>query len=311
MSPTGTDRPDTRSGVVTVLAGLGVTLLGVGVLWLVASVSDISYEGLPPAARFALVAVPWLGVTVVAVRARRFAAPLRLLSALLLGGVVLQGAESLGTRPYNPALLLVWAAGALALGYGTRSAGPLTVGVTAGLAWYVGTLIAAATSVASFVLGTALATPVLAAVAVAHRDDRLGAPWLRMASLTALLALLVAAFPGALTVVETRTRPVLAGAAGALIAVVAAALRARHRRDVAELGGAVAVAASAWALVETAPKHHWFFLFGPPATERPLVHALLASGAFVAAAAGIAAAGAARRLPGLVSFAAVALALFV
>lgn len=125
--------PDTRNALARLAFVLGAAFLGIGVLWLVAT--NVDYDEVSPLARFLVVAALWLGFTVAGTTFDRLGGPLRLLAALLFGGVVFQVAQSLQVPAYEPFLLLAWAGGALALAYGARSVGPLVVGVAAGIGW--------------------------------------------------------------------------------------------------------------------------------------------------------------------------------
>lgn len=298
--------PNTRATLTAFVLALGAAFLGVGVLALIAT--NVEYDELSPAMRFGIVALMWLGFTVAGATAPRFGAPLRLLATLLFGGVIFQAAQSLNVPAYEPELLAAWAAGAIALAYGTRSAGPLAIGVVTGVGWYVWTLVGDAENATGVVLGLALATPVLAAAAVAHRADPLAGPWRRSACVTGLAALFVAAFPGALGQQDWLTRPVYVGIAAALVAGLAAAMRS-DRRGLAELAGASGIAVAVLLLVAVAPDPNL-------ADDRrmagaALAHALLAGALFLAVATGVALLGVARQLPGLVNLAAAALVLFV
>jgi uncharacterized membrane protein len=307
--------PDTRTSLARLALALGATFLGVGVLWLVAT--NLDYDTVSPAMRFAVAAVLWLGFTAAGATVRGTAGgPLRLLAALLFGAVVFQTAQSLNVPAYEPSLLLAWSGGALALAYGTRSTAPLAVGVGTGLGWYFWTLLDVSPNAAAFVAGLALATPVLAAVAVAHGVDRMAVPWLRCACATGLVALFAASLPGLLPEHERYRKPVYAGAAVALVALVAAAARValrpapEARFGFPELGGSAALAAAALAVAASAPGGGNPFDAGE-LSGGALAHALVASGLFVAAAVAVAAVGVARELPGLVNLAAVLLVLFV
>ncbi|HVF05991.1 MAG TPA: DUF2157 domain-containing protein [Frankiaceae bacterium] len=300
--------PNTRATLTAFVLALGAAFLGVGVLALIAT--NVDYDELSPATRFGVVAVMWLGFTIAGATVSRFGAPLRLLAALLFGGVIFQAAQSLNVPAYEPTLLAAWAGGAIALAYGTRSAAPLVIGVVTGVGWYVWTLVADAESAAGVVLGLALATPVLAAAAVAHRGDRLGGPWRNGACVTGLAAVFVAAFPGALNHDDWLTRPVYVAIAAALVATVAAAARS-DRRGFGELAGAGGLAVVVLLLVAVAPDTDADPFDTSGLSGAALAHALFASAVFLAAAVGVASLGVARQVPGLVNLAAAALVLFV
>ena len=307
--------PNTRAALTTFAFVLGAAFLGIGVLALIAT--NVEYDELSPATRFGAVAAMWLGFTVAGTTVRRFGSPLRVLAALLFGGVVFQAAQSLNVPAYEPTLLAAWAGGALALAYGAQSRGPLVIGLVTGVGWYVWTLLEHAESAIAFVLGLALVTPVLAAVAVVHRGDRMAGPWRFTACLTGLFALFVAAFPGTLDEQAWLTRPVYTGIAAAVLAVVAALVAVVVRpgrpdqRGLVELAGASGIAVTVTLLVATAPETSASAFDSDGLSGAGLAHALLVSGLFLAAAVGVAALGVARQLPGLVNLAAAGLVLFV
>ena len=295
---------DTRASLASLVLGIGSLFVGVGVLWLVAT----NYEDLSPLVRFLLVAAFWLGTTIAGTATSRFGGPLRLLGALLFGAVVFQAAQSLQVPAYEPVLLLAWAGGALALAYATRSTGPLAVGIAAGVGWYLFHLVGDSESVGAFVLGTALAVPVLVACGAVDPDGRFADAWTRAACLLGLLALFVSAFPGALDPV-TPARPFYAGVTVAILATVAGLWRTAGRR-LPELGGGLAVAGVATTVVLATPDGDTS-VFGESLSGAALAWALLASAAFLVAAVAVAALGVAREMPGLVNLASAALVVFV
>ena len=303
-----------RARAARVLVTLGAALVGVGIIWLVASNLDIDEAG--PLTRFAFVAALWLGFVALAevVRGReRFgvlAAPLTLLAAIAYGATIFQVAQSLQVPAYEPWLLAAWAAGALAYAYATGGAGPLVLGVGAGVGCYVWLLTRDAEGGVAFVLGLALAVPLAAAAAVAHRErERFAAAWRFAGGLVALLALGGAAIPG---VLEDAAVPAIAWAAagGALAIALLAAVRADRLARV-ELAGAAGVTVVALVLALTAPDLRADAFSGEELPAGQLAHVLVASALFLALAVGLAFVGVARESAALTNVAIAAIVLFV
>lgn len=296
---------DTRSAVVRLAFYLGAAFVGIGLLWLVAT----NYEDLSPGSRFGLVAALWLGATVGGMTLEQVGPPLRLLGAILFGGVVFQAAQSLQVPAYEPVLLLAWAAGALTLAYASHSVPPLVVGASAGVGWYVHALVEETEPFEAFVLGLALAVPALVAAGAAHRDDRFAGVWVRAACLLGLTSLFLAAFPGALNEV-TLSKPFYAGVAVALIATVVAVWRSGTAR-LPEIAAGFGIAIATSALALTVPTDEVDAFSPSSLSGAGLAWVLLAGAAFLLAAAAVAALGVVREMPGLVNLASVALVLFV
>lgn len=164
--------PTRRLSLARLLLALGAVFVGFGVIWLIAS----NLDELPPLLRFLVVVALWIAATVGAevlatTRAHGGSIPspvvhgMRLLAALLFGGVVFQAAQSLQVQAYEPSLLAFWSAGALAHAYAVRGAGPLVVGVLTGYGWaiwqsgysYENALAALVVIGAAAVVGVALA----------------------------------------------------------------------------------------------------------------------------------------------------------
>ena len=59
------------------------------------------------------------------------------MAALAFGAVIFQAAQSLQVPAYSPALVGLWAAGALAHAYAFRALVPLVVGVVTGVGWWI------------------------------------------------------------------------------------------------------------------------------------------------------------------------------
>jgi len=259
---TGRYHETRRFSVGRLLLTLGALFVGVGLIWLVAA----NLDQLPPASRFAAVAVIWLALLaageVLAARQERqpgIPRPLvfsvRLLAALALGAVIFQAAQSLQVPAFEPRLVGLWAAGALVHAYVVRGTGPLLVAVVAGSTWFVWQTLWDEPSA----LGAVLALVVLAAVGLAAASlhtggpaiDRFAAPWREIGALFALAALFVAALPF-VGLADFEWSPWLVGGlAVAALATVAAVVRARSATDrfeaVAGVGVAViAVTLAAW-----------------------------------------------------------------
>jgi len=305
-----------RARAARILLMLGAALVGVGIIWLVASNLDIDEAG--PLTRFAFVAALWLGFIALAevVRGReRFAAlagPLALLAAIAYGATIFQVAQSLQVPAYEPWLLVAWAIGALAYAYGAAASAPLVLGVGAAVASAVWLLTRDAEGGASFVLGLALAAPFAAAAANLHRaarGRRFAGAWRFAGALVALLALAGAAIPG---VLEDATVPALALVCGgvALLVAAAAAVRADAQGRV-ELAIALGCAAAAVALAFTAPDVAADPFSGENPSAAQLAHTLVASALFLALSLALAFVGAARESAALTNLALAAIVLFV
>ena len=107
---------------------LGGAFVGVGLIWLVAA----NLDSLPPLLRFVAVAAIWLALLTAAELSRATGAvrgSLRLMASLAFGAVIFQAAQSLQVPAYAPALIGLWAAGALTHAYAFRALMPLVVGV--------------------------------------------------------------------------------------------------------------------------------------------------------------------------------------
>jgi uncharacterized membrane protein len=194
-----------RAGLARLMLYLGAAFVGVGVIWLVAA----NLDQFPPLGRFLVVTAFWLGATAVAEALGARAAPghgsaspttgaARGLAALAFGAVVFQAAQSLQVPAYEPALVGVWAAGALLYAYAVRGVAPLLVGLVAAvvwLLWHVGENDGGALGI---VLALTVAAAVAAGAAVLH--DRFGpaefaAPWREAGAVLALSGLFAAAVP--------------------------------------------------------------------------------------------------------------------
>jgi uncharacterized membrane protein len=226
-----------RGSLARLLVVLGAIFVGFGLIWLVAS----NLDELPPTARFAVVALIWVAVTVaaelLAVR-RAHGGPIpspvvhagRLLASLLFGAVVFQAAQSLQVPAYEPRLVGLWAAGALLHGYAVRAAAPVVLGVVAGLVWVVWQAAWDEPSALGIVLAVAAAG--VAAISVAALHDRfplgdgsqdLAWPWRATGSIALLGALFAAAIPF-LTLEDFVLTPWLGVMLGVAVVLVVAAV---------------------------------------------------------------------------------------
>lgn len=297
-----------RPQVTRLFLGLGAALAGVGLLWLVAANVDV--EAIGPLWRFVLVTALWLALTAGAELARARGAgallrePLSLLSALGFGGALFQAAQSLQVPAYEPRLLLAWGAGALLYAYAVSARGALIVGVAAVTGWWTWALFdAAGDGLSGAVAGLAVTAPAAAAAAALHLDERFAEPWRFSAAVLALVAIFIVAAGGT----ERTGLPVLELVAGAVAAAGLCALAARRAAgDRPELAGAAALAALTVLLVVVGPAHA-----GLEQREGAgAVHALVASAVFLAAAVGVALAGARHSMPSLTNLAFGALLVF-
>lgn len=301
----------TRIEAVRLFVYLGGGLCGVGLIWLVAANVDI--HDVSPLARFAVLALVWLGLVTVAElcpaspsgRLAALGGPLRLLALLAYGATVFQAAQSLQVPAYEPSLLMAWSLGGLAYVYATRAAAALVVAVATLVGWYVWALLDGGGEGPAVVLALALAVPVAAGIAALHDDGplaRLAGPWRAAAALLALGSLFAVAIPG---VANGHLGSVVPIVLGGLAGVAIGALTVLRRRGSwLEVSGALAVAALAGVLVAAAPEHH-VSLFSN--SERPdttqIAYTLAAGAAFLAAAVGVALAGVRREARALTNLA--------
>lgn len=199
-----------RITLARIVLTLGALFVGVGLIWTVAA----NLDELSPLVRFVVVTALWLALLATAevLQSRRerlgdVASPVvgavRLLVAAAFGAVVFQAAQSLQVPAYEPALVGVWALGALLYAYAVAGVGPAVVGIGFGAYWLVWHTVEASQDVLSVTL--ALATAALAAVAVGVLHLRLparatdwrplGVPWREVGGLLTLGALFGAALP--------------------------------------------------------------------------------------------------------------------
>ncbi|HZB68560.1 MAG TPA: DUF2157 domain-containing protein [Ornithinibacter sp.] len=226
---------------------LGACFVGLGVVWLVAS----NLDEMPPALRFGLLVLVWLGLVagaeVLATRRDRdgdIASPVlgaaRLLAGAAYGAVVFQAAQSLQVPAYEPLLVAVWALGVLLWAYAVRGTAPLVLGVVLLAFWFVWQVTSASDD--AFSVSTSLAAAGLAgaALGVAHTAvgwPELAVPWRELGAVLVLVGLFVAALPYAWGEADA-TLVLWVGIAASLL-LAAVALWRGNRLDRLEVGLAV------------------------------------------------------------------------
>lgn len=193
-----------RISLSRLLLTIGAAFVGIGVIWLVAA----NLDALSPTLRFGCVLVLWLAALVGAERlatrpGHRADSPvvgsLRLVAALLLGGVIFQAAQSLQVPAYEPRLVGYWAAGAFLYAYLMRAVMPLVVAIATGTVWLLSATLATQASGLGAVL--ALAAAALLATCLSRLHDGTGYPqafaviWREVGAAYALVALFVSAIP--------------------------------------------------------------------------------------------------------------------
>lgn len=175
---------------------LGAAFVGIGLIWLVAA----NLDQLPPLLRFVAVAAIWLALISAAELSRVSGAvrgSLRLMATLAFGAVIFQAAQSLQVPAFSPALVGLWAAGALAHAYGFRALMPLVVGVVTGVVWWIWQPLWDDGSVAGAVLGFGTAGVAAISLAVIHDRGltRFGQVWRTVGALLGMVGLFIAAVP--------------------------------------------------------------------------------------------------------------------
>ena len=175
---------------------LGAAFVGVGLIWLVAA----NLDQLPPLLRFLAVATIWLALISAAELLRVSGAvrgSLRLMATLAFGAVIFQAAQSLQVSAYSPALIGLWAAGALAHAYGFRALMPLVVGVVTGVTWWIWQPLWDDGSIAGAVVGFGTAGVAAISLAVIHDRGltRFGQVWRTVGALLGMVGLFIAAVP--------------------------------------------------------------------------------------------------------------------
>lgn len=181
------------------LLGIGVSFLGVGVIWLVAS----NFEQFSPLLRIGLVAALWAALLLGGeVLASRDAPPLvvgavRTLAAFALGALFFQAAQSLQVPAYEPKLVGLWAAGVLVHAYAVRARGPLLIGAVGLSVWSVWQFLWVAASFADVFLAFALSGLTAIAVAASHqgRFAPFSGTWRTVGATLALVGLFASCIP--------------------------------------------------------------------------------------------------------------------
>ncbi len=301
-----------RVSLSRLLLTIGAAFVGIGVIWLVAA----NLDALSPSLRFGCVLVLWLATLVGAERlatrpGHRVGSPvvgsLRLVAALLLGGVIFQAAQSLQVPAYEPRLVGYWAAGSLIHAYLMRAVMPLVVGITTGTVWLLSATLATQASGLGAVL--VLAAAALLATCLSQLHQGAGSPppfaviWREAGAAYALVALFVSAIPPVTAdgfVWKLSLVMVLAAAAVALAVTVG------HRRTgLVEILGVLGIGVAAGLLVAWGA--------GQDADRLDLAawtHAGLAVAAYVVAALWVAWLGIAHESPRLTWIATGALVVF-
>ena len=299
---------------------LGAAFVGLGLIWLVAA----NLDAMSPLVRFGLVTLVWLGLVAAgeALAGRRardgdHASPvvgaLRLLAVAGYGAVLFQAAQSLQVPAYEPALVGLWALGALAFGYAVGAAGPVVVGIVLGAGWTVWHVADTSADPLAATLAVAAVALLGVAVGVLHRrlppalvPAGLGVPWREVGAVLALGALYVAALPVGGDPMDVGPLLVVLPALAVLAAGAAAALG--DRVDRAEVALATAAALLVAVLVAWRPSAG---LTDPTqATGADLGRAVLAVAVFLAVASGYAVLGGRRDSDRVTWLAAAALVLF-
>ena len=303
--------PGRRFSLARLLLSIGAVFVGVGLIWLVAA----NLDQLPPLVRFGTVAAIWLALLAggEALHRRGRSLPslgveaVRLLAALAFGAVVFQAAQSLQVPAYEPALVGLWAAGALLHAYAVHAVAPLLVGIAAGTGWFLWQTLLEAPSVLSAVLCLAAGAVVATSLAAVHdrRDDRFAAPWRNVGALLALATLFTAALPFVGTDDFTWDGWLAGGLVVAGIAVAAALVLGRGVGRLEPVG-------AVWVLVVSLALVLWEA--GAEASEALTVadwaHAAVSVTAYAGLAVGIAALGAVRESWPLTALATAGLVVF-
>ena len=247
-----------RVTLARIVLTLGAIFVGLGVIWFVAA----NLDQMSPLVRFLLMVTVWVALVVTAeLLARRrervgtVPAPVlgavRLLAAAAYGAVVFQAAQSLQVATYGPALVGVWAAGALLYAYAVRGLTPLVLGIALGAYWYAWLVLDVEENIVAGSTAIGVAGAVAVAVGVLHAASRwstpgralFGTPWRELGAALVLLGLFIAALPfdeGGDTAVPVSLWVGL----GVATALAVAALALGDRTDRLEAGLAVGALAA-------------------------------------------------------------------
>lgn len=247
--------PGRRISLARLLLAVGASFVGIGVIWLVAA----NLDALSPSARFGCVVALWLlaliGAEWLSTRPGHLAGPagrlpgrragspvvaaVRLVAALLLGGVIFQAAQSLQVPAFEPRLLGLWAAGCLLHAYLVRSAMPLIVAVATGTGWLLGATLTTHASGLGAVLALAGAAVLATCLSQVHTRERFAVIWREVGAAYALVVLFVAAVPPVTAEgfgwTSSLVLVLLAAAAALVLALV------RRREHLLETAGVLAI----------------------------------------------------------------------
>jgi uncharacterized membrane protein len=305
----GRYRAGRRFSLGRLLLTVGALFVGVGLIWLVAA----NLDAWPPLVRFVVVGALWLAalVTGEALHARRVSAPVvgavRLLAALGFGAVVFQAAQGLQVPAHEPALVGVWALGALTHAYAARARLPLLVGLVTGTTWLLLEVLDTEPSGLAVVLGLVAAGVLAVSVGALHllRLPAFAPAWREVGASLLLGGLFAAALPFVGTDGFRWTPWLAAALAAAGLAATAAALLSPGRGRLETLG-ALAVAAAALGLVCWDAGSD----ADGPLTADAVAQAAVSVVVYVAVAVALAALGTLRDSPRLTGLATAALVVF-
>ncbi len=306
-------RSASKLSLAKLLLTLGAAFVGFGVIWLVAA----NLDQLPPIGRFVAVALIWLGFLSTAeyLATRRthggsIPSPVvgaaRILAALTFGPVIFQAAQSMQVPAFEPKLVGLWAAGALVYGYTVRSLGAVIIGMFAGLGWYVGELLWDEASGLGAVI--ALFTAGVIAIGWAGVQERwlpnFSAPWREAGVAMLLIGLFAAAVPSLDRTDFAWTPTLIAGTTIAAILAPAAMAVSTGRARLEPIAAIVTTLIGIGLVL-------WEAGNDPDNIDAAAwLHAAVSVGAYVAAAAAVAALGVLRDSPRLTALATLALVIF-
>ena len=239
-----------RFSLSRLLLALGGVFVGVGLIWLVAA----NLDELSPLLRFIALSGIWLALLVAGevLHSRRLLIPsqvtgsVRLLAALAFGAVVFQAAQSLQVPAYEPLLVGLWGAGAVAHAYAVRGLGPLLVGLPALVTWFLWQVLWDSPSALSAVLALAVAAVVAVSVGALHSRglERFAPLWREAGAALALSALFAAALPFVSPVDFVWSTWLVVGVVAATLATGAAVTLASGYTRLEPLGAAGVLVAS-------------------------------------------------------------------
>ena len=237
-----------RFTIGRVLLSLGGAFVGIGLIWLVAA----NLDQLAPMARFAAVAVLWLGFLLGGehLATRSASAPvvgaIRLIAALAFGALIFQAAQSLQVPAYEPRLVGLWAVGALLHGYLARAYLPFIIGLLTGTAWWMWQPLWDEPSGLSVVVLLGAGSVLAVSLAVLHdgRMERFAWAWRLVGGGMALAAMFVAAIPDVGSDELTWSPWLVVAVVAAGLAAVAAVVTRPGLRSIEPLGAVGVLAVS-------------------------------------------------------------------